>query len=146
MCVCVCIQIPKNFLDICKYVNKLFYIQLTYVYMYNIIYYFMIILITSKFFRMGAEKVFSVTVYWNCVNLFIFQEQLECTLCILKESPVPWSQTITQLVENALKLNHPLTDMIRKEYKFISSKLIMKKYGISLKLYRTYTVSNLNNI
>lgn len=67
------------------------------------------------------------------------QEQLECTLCILKESPVPWSQTITQLVENALKLNHPLTDMIRKEYKFISSKLIMKKYGISLKLYRTYT-------
>ena len=54
--------------------------------------------------------------------------KLELILAALKQAPAPWSQTIQDLVQLGLKLNHPDVTLIKEQEKMVTVKQIVVKY------------------
>ncbi|XP_012278526.1 kinetochore-associated protein 1 [Orussus abietinus] len=57
------------------------------------------------------------------------QSQLQQTLSALQKAPVPWSSTMSSLAERSYSFDHELVIQIRAESTYVSTKLILKKYG-----------------
>lgn len=71
---------------------------------------------------------------------------MKCILCVLKNSPVPWSDTIVKIYEKALTYKNPLTKLIFEQKKMIECKLILKKYDLKDNTLTKSRVSNLIKI
>lgn len=64
-------------------------------------------------------------------HFIVFQEQMKCVLCVLKHAPVPWSNTICGICEDALNSKqNEFTVQIREQEKLVTCKIILKKYNL----------------
>ncbi|CAK9795523.1 Kinetochore-associated protein 1 [Anthophora quadrimaculata] len=57
------------------------------------------------------------------------ETKLQQILEVLKKATVPWSSSITALVEKSNNFDHSLTTQIRMEYNCVPIKLVLKRYG-----------------
>jgi len=56
--------------------------------------------------------------------------RLGCILALLDEVPVPWSTSVTKLIDDVAGLNHPLAAKINEKRKQVAVNMLAKKYNI----------------
>ncbi|KAL8602243.1 hypothetical protein ACOMHN_022756 [Nucella lapillus] len=86
--------------------------------------------------RLGHVRLYTGQSAWEdkvlAIVSFINNPKEKCcaVLNVIKHAPLPWSAEIQQLVEEGLKVQHPLVGELREAKKIADMRLLMQGYGL----------------